>query len=241
MSKRYHDTEIWGEDWFIALSKDYRAFWFYIKDKCDHIGIWRPNVSTFNKLYDAQVETKKALELFNQDKERIKVLTNGRWFIIEFIPFQYGLRLNPKNRVHFSVLEALEKNEVNLTSIRGLIGVTDSLKDKDKDKDIYKDLLHVKTKEKHLPETFKYWDNKYNSLTGEKYLFNGSKEGALLKRILKTYGKDKTFDLVDYFFKEAEENPNCWWQDKVTIGVFSTCVPKMLRQITSGIRDGDRK
>jgi len=201
----------------------------------------RPNVSTFNKLFECNVESKKALELLNKDKERIKVLPNGRWLIIDFIVFQYGHYLNPRNRVHFSILETLKKNEINLTSIRGLIGVNDSVKDKDKDKDkdISKDMLSGKSK--GLNEVFKYWDSKYKALTGEKYLFNGAKEGALIKRILATYPKDKTLDFIDYFFKEAENNPVCWWADKISIGVFSTCVPKMIRLITGGMRDGQSK
>lgn len=136
MPKRFHDTDIWNEDWFIAIPKDYRAFWFYIKDKCDHAGIWRPNITTFNKLYDYQVESKKALELLNNGKERIKVLENGRWLIPDFIFFQYGNHLNLNNRVHLSILKVLETNNIKLTSIRGLLDLKDTLKDKDKDKDI---------------------------------------------------------------------------------------------------------
>ena len=93
MAKRFTDTAIWDEDWFIALPKDYRELWFYIKDKCDHAGIWRPNIATFNKLFDCSAEGKKALELFNKDKERIIIIKGGRWFLPQFIPFQYGLHL----------------------------------------------------------------------------------------------------------------------------------------------------
>jgi len=140
MAKRFHDTEIWEEDWFIALPRDYRDLWLYAKDKCDHAGVWRPNTATFNKLYDLKVNIKKALELFNNGKERIKVLTNGRWLIIDFIFFQYGNHLNPNNRVHLSIMRVLEQNGVNFGSIRGLNEDTHSpmiigLKDKDKDKD----------------------------------------------------------------------------------------------------------
>ena len=135
MAKRFHDTEIWNEDWFIAIPKDYRAFWLYIKDKCDHAGIWRPNVAIFNKIYDYQTESKKALELFNNGKARVVVLENGRWLIPDFIAFQYGNHLNPNNRVHLSILKVLETNGIKLTSIRGLIDLKDRVKDKDKDKD----------------------------------------------------------------------------------------------------------
>jgi hypothetical protein len=135
MAKRFHDTDIWEEDWYTALSKDYRAFWGYLKDKCDHAGIWKPNFSKFNKLYDCNIEGKKALELINNGKARIIVLSNGRWLLPDFISFQYGNHLNPNNRVHLSILRILKINEVNLRSIRGQQEVKHTLKDKDKDKD----------------------------------------------------------------------------------------------------------
>lgn len=140
MAKRFHDTDIWDEDWFIALPKDYRDFYLFIKDKCDHAGIYKPNIAKFNKLYDCNINTKKAIELINKDgdlknKERIIVLNNGRWFLPDFICFQYGNNLNLNNRVHASALKVLETNGVKLDSIRGLIEVKHRLKDKDKDKD----------------------------------------------------------------------------------------------------------
>ncbi len=147
MSKRFHDTEIWEEDWFIALPRDYRDLWLYMKDTCDHAGIWRPNVTKFNKLFDCAVDIKKAVEFFNKDKVRVIVLKNGKWFLCQFVPFQYGTTLNEKNPMHASILTLLRANEVNLTSIRPQIEVketsrrpleedTTRVKDKDKEKDI---------------------------------------------------------------------------------------------------------
>ena len=81
------------------------------------------------------MESKKALELLNNGKERIKVLENGRWLIPDFICFQYGNHLNPNNRVHFSIIKVLETNGVKLTSIRGLLDLKDRVKDKNQDKD----------------------------------------------------------------------------------------------------------
>ena len=148
MAKRFTDTSIWDEDWFIDLPKDYCLFWFYVKDNCDHAGIWRPNVSTFNKLFSASVSLKEALSFWNKDKERIQVLEGGRWLIIGFIAFQYGSSLNPNNRVHKSILELLKDNGVNLTSIRPQFEEIEGLKDKDKDKEKDKEKDKDKIKEK---------------------------------------------------------------------------------------------
>jgi hypothetical protein len=137
VSKRFHDTEIWQEDWFISLPKDYRHFWFYLKDDCDHAGIWRPKIAAFNKMNDCNVDLGKAIAFFNKDRnggsERVHLLKNGRWFLTGFIPFQYGEVLNVASRLHASIYALLLKNEVNLTLIRPQVEVIGRVKDKDKD------------------------------------------------------------------------------------------------------------
>lgn len=150
MAKRFHDTGIWGEDWFIALPKDYRMLWFFIKDNCDHAGIWRPNFATFNKLFDAETDIETALKLLNSDKERIVVLKNGRWLLAQFIPFQYGNTLNLNSKTHFSIYQLLNSNEVLFTSLRPQVEVIQRVKDKDKDKDI-----NINKEEKDLRENRK--------------------------------------------------------------------------------------
>jgi len=199
MSKRFHDTNIWDEDWFISLPKDYRSFWLYVKDKCDHSGIFKPNVIIFNKLYDCEVSAKKALDLINIGKDRIVVLDNGRWLIPDFISFQYGNHLNPNNRVHFSILRLLETNGVNLTSIRGLKEDNDTLKDKNKDKD--------KDKE-----------NKNSSITPGQEIYNyyaktikaGASQDAIksINKLLKTgFTKEDLIGRIDAYKKQLTAKP----------------------------------
>ena len=137
MAKRYHDTEIWKQDWYIELPHEYRELWHWIKDTCDHAGIWKPNKALFERLLGEKVNLKKALSYYNKGKKRIRVLPNGRWFLEDFISFQYLSRadyLNPHNRLHLSIINILLNNEVNLSSIRGLKDLTQGVKDKDKDK-----------------------------------------------------------------------------------------------------------
>ena len=128
MSKRFHDTNIWSEDWFIALPRDYRHLWFYIKDNCDHAGIWRPNIITFNKVYDCQCKLDKAIEFFNLDKKRILELDNGRWLILGFIEFQYGRTLNENSPTHLSILNLLRGFNVDLKTVFPNIEVKESSK-----------------------------------------------------------------------------------------------------------------
>lgn len=110
MPKRFTDTEIWKEDWFIVLPPNYKLFWRYICDICDCAGIWRPNIIIANNLYRFDIDLKKALELFNNGKERVVVLENDRWFLKGFISFQYGNALSESCSVHKGVLKSLKFN-----------------------------------------------------------------------------------------------------------------------------------
>lgn len=114
-------------------------FWHYLLDACDHAGIWKPNKVFFEKTVGVKVDLKLTLRALNAEKPRITVLSNGRWFLANFIPFQYGRSLNLRNRLHSSVFKLLQENSVDMTSIRPQVEVMydlkDGVKDKDKDKD----------------------------------------------------------------------------------------------------------
>jgi len=123
MAKRFHDTGIWSQDWFVEMPAEYMMLWWYILDNCCYSGIWKPNKKYIEFISGKTIDLKKALELFNVHKERVKVLKTGRWFLMDFIVFQYGTHLNANNRVHASIAKTLADNEIELTSIRGLLEV----------------------------------------------------------------------------------------------------------------------
>lgn len=123
MSKRFTETKIWEEDWFLELPKDYKTFWFYMKDKCDHAGMFKINVRVFNAIHDAKIDSELAFELFNKGKKRLRKVNGSMWLIEDFFSFQYGHVLNMKNTVHKSIKEIYEKNGVELRSVRGLLEV----------------------------------------------------------------------------------------------------------------------
>lgn len=136
MAKRFTDTEIWDEDWFLDLPNDYKLFWFYILSKCDHAGLFKVNLRSFRGLIEVTVTPTEALAFFNSGKDRIRVISETLWFIEDFFVYQYGTTFNFNNRMHDSIGRLWKNNNIPLTSIRGLKEVKDRVKDKDKDKDI---------------------------------------------------------------------------------------------------------
>jgi hypothetical protein len=142
MAKRFTSTDIWQEDWFLELSKEYMLAWFYIKDNCNHAGIWRPNKRQLEFITNSKIDLNEFLSLLNNEKERVVVLEDGKWYLADFISFQYGNILNENNRVHASIVKELIASkidtcnfEVKERSIRPQDNPNQGVKDKEKEKD----------------------------------------------------------------------------------------------------------
>lgn len=148
MSKRFTDTEIWGEDWFLDMPNEYKLFWYYMLSNCDHSGIYKVNIKTFSLLNEVKLSSNKALEYFNNGKQRIRVIQPNVWFIEEFFVYQYGETFNTNNRVHESIKKVYQKYNIELSSIRGLKDHKDRVKDKDKDIDKDIELVELKKEKK---------------------------------------------------------------------------------------------
>jgi len=168
MSKRDHDTEIWLEDWFLELSDSEMLFWFYIKDRCDHAGFWRPNFKMFENSTGRRIHRMEFLKKINTGKERIKTLDNGRWFLTGFISFQYCGKLNLNNRFHKSVWGTFRKNipydestcygfEVSLTSIRPQVEVN-KIQDTKNEEEKKKKGVGRKGKTEFIPPSFEVFE-----------------------------------------------------------------------------------
>jgi len=135
MAKRFSDTDKWKKPFIRSLEAPYKLLWFYILDDCDHAGIWHVDFDVVTIRIGIDVNANDAIKVFG---DKIKVLDNGnKWFIKDFIDFQYGTELNPKNKVHASAIDILKKN--NVYDFKGLPSPLDEAKDKDKYKDKDKD------------------------------------------------------------------------------------------------------
>jgi hypothetical protein len=181
MAKRFRDSEIWNEDWYIDLPGEYQHLVDFIYDKCDHAGIWKPNVGVYCKLSGFNVSPDSLLNKVNGDKERFIVLENGRWLIPGFIKFQYfdkksEFSLVLTNKLHLSIYNVLIENSVDLGSIRGLQGVLQIPKEKEKDKDKEKEKVKITKQGRKIfvkptiDEIRLYCKERQNNVNPEKWL-----------------------------------------------------------------------
>lgn len=106
MSKRFIDTGIFDDDWFMDLAKDAKLLWIYFITKCDHAGIIKVN----EKLCKLQTDIKDINTVIKQLGNRLVRVNEQLYFIPKFIEFQYPGFPNSKVRQQNSALEILKKH-----------------------------------------------------------------------------------------------------------------------------------
>ncbi|MEM7485830.1 MAG: hypothetical protein AAF348_11540 [Bacteroidota bacterium] len=141
MAKRFIDTETLLRPSIRVCPTPYKLFWMVLLTRSDHAGIWVKDMEMANLLVGTKIDPKKALEFFD---DKIVQIDNGRrWFIPDFIDFQYPSGLNPKNNAHISAIKILikyglwdeEKMRVSVDPNIGLqVGSQDMVKVKEKEK-----------------------------------------------------------------------------------------------------------
>jgi hypothetical protein len=131
MAKRMTDTDKWKKPFMKTLPVEYKLFWLYLLDECDHSGIWHMELDLAELRLGIKLSPQKIRGFF---KERIVEFDNGtKWFLPDFISFQYG-ELDMNNRAHKSVVDRLLKYNLP-AKIKGVACPLQGAKDKDKDKD----------------------------------------------------------------------------------------------------------
>jgi len=121
MSKRFIDTGLFDDDWFMELSKDAKILWLYSITKCNHAGILKIN----EKLCKVQTDIKELDKIIKELTNRLIRVNDHIYFIPKFIEFQYPGFPNSKVRAQNSAIEILKKYNLfednKLTVSEGLI------------------------------------------------------------------------------------------------------------------------
>ena len=161
MANRLTDTGIWGKKWFRKFPPAYKLLWQYLKDNCNHAGIWDVDLA----LAEFQIGDKigSAESILNEAfKDRIISIQDGnKWFLPSFIEHQYKCdmeNLNPENKVHKSVIDILKKEGLYEGLASPMQGAKEQ--DKDKDKKLDKEKEQDKGKPKDLNMVIEYFKEK---------------------------------------------------------------------------------
>lgn len=149
MSKRFTDTDKWEDSWYMNLTIENKLFYNFLLDKCNTIGLWKPNLRLAEFILGYKIDHKKFIKELGKD--RIYILKNGYWWLIKFCDFQYGvINEESTSKPIQSYINLLKKHNLWIPYLKGI----DTLKEKDKDKD------KVKEKDKDKEDELKISINK---------------------------------------------------------------------------------
>lgn len=161
MAKRFTDTEKWKKPFIRSLQAPYKLLYLYILDDCDHAGIWQVDFDVAKiRIGEPSLNEMQAVVFFG---EKIQVLNGGeKWFIPAFIEFQYGI-LNPKNKVHESVLKIHSKLKIkpHTSPLQGA-------KEKDKEKEMDKEEEKESGEKFLVPQILQNWYQTFPTYTKSK-------------------------------------------------------------------------
>jgi hypothetical protein len=160
--KRFTDTAIWQDEWFMNLPSDYKLAFMFIKDNCDNAGVWKPNKKLAEMMIGCPVDWD---DFLNQCGERIKVIQSGYWWITRFCEFQYGT-LSEACKPHIKIIETLKKYNL-LGYTKGIQTLEEKEEEKDKEEEGKKKRKGVA----HLFKNSEFYDfNLFESqFTGTEY------------------------------------------------------------------------
>lgn len=113
MSKRFIDTGLFDDDWFMDLSKDAKLLWVYFITKCDHAGILKLNI----KLCQLQTGIRDLGTVKEQLGNRIITVGEQLFFIPKFVEYQYPGFPNCNFNMAKSAIAILEKYNLIKNSI----------------------------------------------------------------------------------------------------------------------------
>jgi len=109
MPKRFSDTKIWDQTWYLQLAPEYKIVWNYLQMNCDHAGVWDIDLPQLNsKTGISKLNLIMFLEEVNRDYDkltgdvvaviRVKLIcNNSKLWLTGFISEQYEKGTNGVN------------------------------------------------------------------------------------------------------------------------------------------------
>ena len=225
MAKRFTDTVLWEKEWFAELSPAEKCAWFYIKDRCDSVGVWEPSLTIANFYIGEKIDWDAFRTKCNGN---ISILDNGKWWLVDFCFFQYGiLSVESTSPTTKSYIKTLQKHGLLDRVLEGYpkgidrVSIAypkaiDSPKDKDKEKD--KDKVKDKEKDSYTEKVivkkesslFQKIQQSFEAVYGQ--FTNYPREGKAINRIIE-YAKgneDEIRAMLETFLSLTKGTDKFW-------------------------------
>ena len=109
MAKRFIDTGLFDDPWFMDLSIEAKILWIYMITRCNHAGIIELNP----KMVRLQTDINSLPTVIEQLGNRLVTLSEQLYFIPKFITFQYPGFPDSKAKAQESAMKILQKYSSN--------------------------------------------------------------------------------------------------------------------------------
>ncbi len=108
MAKRFIDSGLFDDDWFMDLSKEGKILWLYSITKCDHAGILKLNI----KLCKVQTGINNIETVIKELGNRLVRVNEQLLFVPKFVVYQYPGFPDCKFPAARSAIKTLEKYQL---------------------------------------------------------------------------------------------------------------------------------
>lgn len=141
MAKRFIDTELFNDSWYMNLTPEAKLFFIYLITNCDNAGIIDLNI----RLAEFQTGIKDFRNSFYTvcaefGEKRLMNLRENYYFIPNFVRYQYPNGLNSGVKAQQSVVLKLQYFNINPNSLERVNKQFDESYQTPQDKDMYKDI-----------------------------------------------------------------------------------------------------
>lgn len=129
--KRFTETTKWDDPWFRKLTPAAKLLWQWMLDHCDGAGVIDPDLELASFQTGCSTDNETLCELIG----RIERLECGKYHIVKFVEFQYGV-LSDDCKAHRPVIQSLEKHQIERVSKgypKGIQRVQEKEKEKEKE------------------------------------------------------------------------------------------------------------
>jgi len=120
MAKRFIDTKIFEDEWYMELDLEAKLFYIYLFVNCDHAGVIKLN----KKLCQFQTGINNLDRVIEQLGNRLVSVKDGIYFLPKFLKYQYPNFPNSKVIQQNSALKIL--NDLNI-DYKGLLTLNGQL------------------------------------------------------------------------------------------------------------------
>lgn len=117
MAKRFYDTGLVDQEWYMNLSPKGKALYMYLLCKCDVAGVFEANYKMMS-MYVNDTITEE--DVFGSFGNRVIPLSgNGtKGIIVDFVQFQCGGEINPKVKAHQAILRRLGELNIPVSTLQ---------------------------------------------------------------------------------------------------------------------------